>query len=241
VSYLLFVLAAGLAAWLVVRSSAHAALPPGVAGPIRLAALLGALAGAYLFELPADLYGFAPLGDQHPLRLGGRTLLGALLLGWLGVEIAKRRLGYRQPPGDSFALPLAVGLTVGRLGCVFAGCCPGRLIDPSSPLALPSRALHDDARFPAALAEAYFHGLAALVLLGLARHPGRGRRLAGYLAAYAGARFWLERWRDVPRPFWGLSYYQLLCFALFALAASTWLARTAGQNDRSASPRAAPD
>jgi prolipoprotein diacylglyceryltransferase len=227
--YFLFVLAGVMAAGLVVRATKNDAPPAEFAGRIRFGALAGALLGAYVFELPADLYGLAPLSDGHVLRFGGRTLLGALLGGWLAVEIVKWRIGYRQPTGDSFALPLATGLTVGRLGCVFTGCCPGRPIDPSSLLALPSRVLHGEARFPAALAEAYFHGLAALVLLGLARRPGRGRRLAGYLALYAVARFGLETQRDVPRPFWGQSYYQLLCLLLLLVAGATFLARSAGQ------------
>ncbi len=231
-SYLAFVVLAAIASWLVARrTSGTLALPPELSRKLRWAALLGALVGAYLCELPADWFGLAPPTADGHARLGGRTLLGALLFGWAAVELYKRKIGYREPTGDAFALPLATALCVGRLGCVVTGCCPGRLIAADSPLARPALWLHGQPRFPAALLEAYFHGLAALLLLFLGafrphpRAPTRGRLFAGYLAVYSVLRFWLETERDVPHPFWGLSYYQLLALVLFCLSFATWLAR----------------
>jgi len=55
------------------------------------------------------------------LSRGGKTIVGGLLGGWLGVEIAKKLSGITRRTGDLFALPLCVGIAVGRIGCLLAG------------------------------------------------------------------------------------------------------------------------
>ena len=193
-------------------------IPADVARAVRIAALVGGVLGAYLFEAPADLLGYAPPTPDGIARLGGRTVLGGLLGGTLAVEIAKRIVGYRAPTGDRFAAPLAVALTFGRIGCVIAGCCPGVPIDARSPLAQLSLVLHHEPRFPASWLEACFHGCAAVVLVVAAQRRWlRRRHFAISLAGYGVVRFLLEWVRDVPRPFAGLSYYQLLALGTVAL------------------------
>lgn len=218
--YALFVALGVVAATLVSRAVPRdARIDPAVASALRLSALVGAVVGAYAFELPADVYGWAPDAPDGIARLGGRTVLGGLLGGWLTVELAKWRMGVTHSTGDGFAAPLAVAMAFGRLGCVFAGCCPGVPIADDSPLAIVSHALHREPRFPASYVEAVFHGTSALVLiLAARRNLAPGRRFAGYVATYAALRFALEFVRDVPRPFGHLSYYQLLAIALFGLA-----------------------
>ncbi|MBO6939696.1 MAG: prolipoprotein diacylglyceryl transferase [Deltaproteobacteria bacterium] len=215
-TYALFVGLGILAGVLVAR---RAGPLDGVPTPpfVRMAALVGAVVGAFAFELPADLLGWAPEVTDVPSGrvLGGRTVLGGLLGGWVAVEWAKWRVGHTAPTGDSFALGLPVSLGIARLGCVFTGCCPGCVIDPSDPWARVSLALHDEPRFPATLVEAYFHiGSAAVVFVLTRRGLVSGLRLLGYFAAYGAFRFVIEFYRDVPRPFGGLSYYQLLALAL---------------------------
>jgi len=55
------------------------------------------------------------------LAPGGKTIVGGLLGGWLGVECVKRVKGMRRRTGDLFVLPLCVGIAVGRIGCFVAG------------------------------------------------------------------------------------------------------------------------
>jgi prolipoprotein diacylglyceryltransferase len=55
------------------------------------------------------------------LSPGGKTIVGGLLGGWLGVEIVKKVSGIERRTGDLFALPLCVGIAVGRVGCLLAG------------------------------------------------------------------------------------------------------------------------
>ena len=88
---------------------------------IVTAAIAGAAAGSkilYWLEDPARTF-------QHwsdPIYLmGGKTIVGALIGGWIAVEWIKRRLGIATRTGDLFALPLAAGTAVGRVGCFLSG------------------------------------------------------------------------------------------------------------------------
>ena len=55
----------------------------------------------------------------------GKTILCGIVGGYFGVEVAKWTLDVRVKTGDTFALPLALAMAVGRWGCFFNGCCYG--------------------------------------------------------------------------------------------------------------------
>lgn len=202
-------------------------MPPHERQALRLAALAGAIVGAYGLQLPADLAGWsapppAALGGDA-LPLGGRTVLGGLLGGWIAVEIAKKVAGIRQPTGGEFALPLALALCCGRLGCLAAGCCAGAQCPPAWYATLDAACVP---RFPVQVLEAIFHGVAALVLAAVGRRGAwPSQRLAAYLGCYAVVRFLLEFWRQHPVVALGLSWHQFLALGLFALAGGTWWSR----------------
>ncbi|MEM9864407.1 MAG: prolipoprotein diacylglyceryl transferase family protein [Myxococcota bacterium] len=197
-------------------------VPADVRRHVRFAGFLGGVVGAYLLQLPADLFAWSAPAAAGLRPIGGRTVLGGLLGGWIAVEIAKARLGYRGATGDRFALPVALGLTFGRIGCLLRGCCEGVMLDV--PWQVGSALTVE--RVPVALIEAYFHAAASgWVVLATMRNWIAGRRLAAYLSAYAVVRFSLEFVRGHPRPFAGLTYYQLLCVALGLLAGLTWFSR----------------
>jgi len=65
------------------------------------------------------------------LSPGGKTIVGGLLGGWLAVEIAKKLNGIKRRTGDLFALPLCVGIAVGRVGCLVAGLADDTFGKPS--------------------------------------------------------------------------------------------------------------
>lgn len=194
---------------------------------LPLFALGGAILGAYLLQLPADLLGLqAPApGGGDALPLGGRTVLGGLLGGWLAVEAGKRLAGVRAPTGDTFALPLACALACGRLGCLTAGCCAG------APCAAAWWATHDAlgvACWPVQAAEATFHFAAAVALVAATRRNAwPTARLGAYLTVYAVVRFALEFVRQHPAAAFGLTWHQYLAVALGGIAGVTWWRRTA--------------
>jgi prolipoprotein diacylglyceryltransferase len=55
------------------------------------------------------------------LILQGQSIVGGLLGGLVGVEIAKKIVGVTQSTGDRFVVPILIGLVVGRVGCFLAG------------------------------------------------------------------------------------------------------------------------
>src|SRR5882757_3148497 len=81
--------------------------------PYIAALVFGAGLGAYLFgTLNLWLSGLPGIA---------RSVEGALAGGIFAVELYKWRAGISLRTGARFALPLAIGVAVGRLGCYFAG------------------------------------------------------------------------------------------------------------------------
>jgi 7,8-dihydro-6-hydroxymethylpterin dimethyltransferase len=90
-------------------------------GWVLIGAIFGALLGARLLAL-ADAYPvFWPHRTDWHVLLGAKTIVGAILGGWMGVELAKRRLGIGHPSGDVYVFPLILGMCIGRVGCFLAG------------------------------------------------------------------------------------------------------------------------
>jgi phosphatidylglycerol---prolipoprotein diacylglyceryl transferase len=53
--------------------------------------------------------------------MGGKTIVGGLIGGWLAVEAMKHYIGISTRTGDLFAIPAAVGIAIGRIGCFLTG------------------------------------------------------------------------------------------------------------------------
>jgi prolipoprotein diacylglyceryltransferase len=107
-------LAAGLSlVWL--TRFGHVRFPPAPTGDLTyIAALIfGAGVGAVLF-------GTANLWLSHQPGMA-RSIEGAIAGGIVAIELYKRLAGIRIRTGARFALPLAVGVAVGRIGCFLSG------------------------------------------------------------------------------------------------------------------------
>jgi phosphatidylglycerol:prolipoprotein diacylglycerol transferase len=186
--------------------------------------LLGAVLGAKLSVLLGD-YGwpFVPLTDWHAVLLSGRSVTGALILGFLAAEGAKPLLGYTLPPNDRFATVLPFTFAVGRIGCLTAGCCRG--IPWHGPWAIT----YADGipRHPTQAYELLFQLVAGLIFLVLLRRGVLfGRLFSVYLIAYGAFRFGNEFLRETPKTFGGFSAYQGLCLVMIALGAAFLVKRT---------------
>jgi phosphatidylglycerol:prolipoprotein diacylglycerol transferase len=182
---------------------------------LQLITLFGALLGAKFAALVGDtLWPVQAFPGWTNLLLSGRSIVGALLFGFVTAEVAKPLLGYTQPPNDRFAVLLPFSLATGRLGCWMAGCCLG--VEMHGPLGVVGR--DGIERFPAALVEMAFHLLAGATLIWLLRRGRRpGRLFALYLIAYGLFRFATEFLRVTPKAWEGWSAYQW--FALMLVAA----------------------
>src|SRR5277367_536629 len=85
------------------------------------AAAMGAVAGSkMLYWLEDPRLTLAHWNDMVFL-MGGKTIVGALAGALFSVEAMKLRLGIMQPTGDLFAIPLCVGIAIGRVGCFLTG------------------------------------------------------------------------------------------------------------------------
>lgn len=191
------------------------------------AMLVGAAAGA---KLPFVAHGDW-LGD-------GKTLLTGIAGAYLAVEIAKLFAGIEVKTGDSFALPLAVSLAIGRWGCFFNGCCFG------TPARLPWSCDFGDGvpRHPTQIYESIFHAAMAIVLLWLARRDLlKLQRLKLYLIAYCAFRFLTEFIRPEPRIAGGLTWYQWFTVPMAAaLLIQWWFDQRRLSGPRVATPPATP-
>ena len=129
---------------------------------VYVAALAGAFLGAKLVYLGAEgwLHWHDP--NRWVILATGKSVTGALLGGYLAVEIAKRLLGYRGTTGDWFAVIVPVGIVLGRIGCILNGCCLGRACGPSW---FTMNDANGVARWPAALVELLFNALMLGVIL----------------------------------------------------------------------------
>ena len=141
--------------------------------------------------------------------------------GYAGVELAKWSLGITTRTGDSFAVPVAVAIAIGRLGCFVGGCCYG------TPTQLPWATIFPSVdqlpRHPTQLYESLFHLLAAALLALL--WSGRifqGNLIKLYLISYAGYRFLTEYIRPEARWLGGLTGYQWSCIVIAVGFAWLW-------------------
>ncbi len=190
---------------------------------IYMAALMGALFGSKVAYLAAE--GLLHLHDENRWQVlaTGKSITGALLGGYAGVEIVKRLTGYRKPTGDLFAIVAPFGIALGRVGCILHGCCLGQ----------PCRAgwygvpdAHGVFRWPAAQVELIFNLGVGLVLWQLRRLGVLKNQLFHiYLMAYGLFRFGHEFWRDTPRFGAGLSGYQFISLLVFGLGLWRFVSR----------------
>ncbi len=190
---------------------------------IYIAALVSAFLGAKVVYLAAEGWMFWDAPDRWMIWATGKTILGALLGGYAGVEVAKKLTGYTAATGDWFAVIAPVGIVLGRLGCLLHGCCMGKECVAAWWTINDAQGV---ARWPAVPVEIGFNAAAIFVFMGLRRR----RVLAGqhfhiYLMAYGAFRFAHEFLRATPRIGGGISGYQIAALACVALGAWRFAAR----------------
>lgn len=190
---------------------------------VLAAGLAGGLAGAKVSQVFVSGWAQNSAALQDPMA-GGRTIIGGLLAGWLGVEIAKWSLGLRQSTGGPFALAIPAGEAVGRIGCWLNQCCYGAA--SGLPHGLPFTVQQHEAwRLPAQLYSSLACAAVFLMLLRLSRRLGPAELFRALLMLYGGARFLLEFARYRETLYWGLSVAQWVCLELLLAAGiSNWVA-----------------
>ncbi len=184
---------------------------------IAMGAFCGAMLGAKLPFVMANWQAFVDGGLWYA---SGKTIVLGLVGGYVGVEVAKWSLDIRVKTGDSFAVPVAAAIAVGRLGCFVGGCCYG------TPTSLPWGIVFADGipRHPTQLYEALFHTIAAIVLFILWRRKRfQGQLIKAYILAYLVYRFATEWIRPEPVMWLGLTGYQWATVACVPLFLWLWI------------------
>ena len=180
------------------------------------AAVLGAAIGSRLLfwlEDPAATAGYL---RNAPEMLGGKTLVGALLGGWIAVELTKLYIGVRTSTGDLFVVPLAFGIAVGRIGCFLSGLPDGTYgVATSLPWGVD---LGDGiARHPTALYESVFMIAFGLCLFRFQSRFERGQLFNVFMAGYLAFRLAIDTIKPGTVAAFGMTAIQLACLLGLAI------------------------
>jgi phosphatidylglycerol:prolipoprotein diacylglycerol transferase len=206
------------------------ALPPWKRWLLALAGFVGGVFGA---KMPfVVLYGDSWLQWFTTWLSDGKTIVVGMIGAYVSVELMKLCLGVTVKTGDTFAVPLALAMAVGRWGCFFNGCCYGT--PTSLPWGVPFQ-VGDQVRIchPTQVYESAFHLIMAGMLLLLMRTgllPGQ--RLKLYLILYGIYRFLTEFIRPEPAWWLGLTFYQWAALVLAVGLTIQWIVEALTQRNR---------
>jgi len=194
-----------LAVVLARKEARRAGIDPNVILDLSFYLLLAALLGSRLFYVLTSWQEFAdnPM-DALKFWRGGLVFYGGLIFAFfVGIwYVRKHRLNFQEMT-DLVAPSIAIGQSLGRLGCFSAGCCYGTSTtafcavtfrDPNSlaPLGTP---LHPTQLYESAATFGIF-----LALIALRRSKRfQGRLIWYYFLFYSTARFFIEFYRGDPR------------------------------------------
>lgn len=179
---------------------------------ISVGALVGALIGAKLLVMLQHVNLLAQDWKMFALLvLQGKTIVGALLGGLIGVEVTKKMIGVRQSTGDSFVFSVMLGMMIGRVGCFLTG-----LSDRTYGIAttLPWGVDFGDgiARHPTQLYEVGFLFILFCLLQWISRkQPTQGDLFRLFMIAYLSFRLLVDFIKPEFRPLLGLSAIQWAC------------------------------
>lgn len=182
------------------------------------AAALGALGGAVL------------LGSANTWLAGmaeGKSVLGGLLGGIVGVELYKAATGLRGATGFGFVVPMATGIAIGRIGCFLAG-LPDFTYGVATTLPWGWDFGDGVLRHPVQLYEsAAMLAFLAWFLRGLAREDALVRRhgFALFVLWYGGQRFVWEFLKPYPAVLGPFNVFHFACLALAAYGATVIVMR----------------
>jgi phosphatidylglycerol:prolipoprotein diacylglycerol transferase len=201
--------------------------------------IISALLGAKLLLLITDWRTFTSSpGELLTLLRSGGVFYGGLIVAVAVSLWYIRRVGLPLwTTCDVFAPGIALGHVIGRLGCLFAGCCYGKPTDLPWGITFTNLFAHENVGTPLNQplhpTQLYEAGAEALILVILLATESRGRRFAGrtfwlYMLLYAISRFIVEIFRGDPRGNVGIfstSQFISVLLAPIAIAMLVYLSR----------------
>jgi prolipoprotein diacylglyceryltransferase len=198
---------------------------------VSLGVLLGGILGARLVtgwesldDMGRALDDGAPL--SYVLMHGNKSVVGALIGGYLGGVLTKRSLGYTRSTGDAYVLALPIALAIGRIGCFLTELPLGKpttlpwglSVSPSAAAAFPTCPGCGGPMHPTMLYEIAFNVVAAWLIWRFRRRvPVPGDTLKLYLIAAGTFRFLVEFLRASPPQALGLTAPQWVLIPMLVL------------------------
>jgi len=196
---------------------------------ISLAALLSAAIGARLitiWERPEVIAAFSTMPFTEAIERSGKSIIGAVAGGYLGIVLAKRAFGYRRSTGDQYALAIPIATVVGRIGC-FLTELPlgtpttlpwGMTVSPATAASFASCPGCLGPMHPTMIYEIVFNLIAAALIWRFRRRvPVPGDTLKLYLLGAGAFRFLVEYLRTSPPQALGLTAPQWVLIPMLAL------------------------
>ncbi len=194
------VIAIFLCSFLSIRRSSHLGIM--LEDMIILAASsvgVGLLGGGFLYLLvtysPTQLLELFKAGDFSFITNGGLVFFGSLIAGILNCIFVAKLLHLDIVMLEKSIVPwIPLGHSIGRIGCLLAGCCHG--FEYTGLFAVTSKLFSDSSFFPLQPLEAGFNLLITVFLLNYAKKPRYPYSiLSCYLLLYSILRFFLEFFR----------------------------------------------
>ncbi len=206
---------------------------------ISLSAVVGGVVGARLltsWEILGDVQA-AGLPVTYLLTHGPKSILGALVGGWIAIAVSKRALGYTESTGDYYAVAIPLGLAIGRLGCFLSelplgtptGLPWGMTVSPEAAAAFSHCPGCAGPMHPSMLYEiGFLLAAAALIWRRGPLLPVRGDTVRAFLLAYGLFRFGIEFIRGNEVQWFGLTGPQLVLIPLIGFLVVHFVRRLAG-------------
>jgi len=199
--------------WLASRNAAKSGLNPDSIWNLGLIIIFSALVGAklllfisdssYYMENPREIFSLATLRSSG-VYYGG-LLLALLASAWY---MHRAKLPSWQV-ADITAPGIALGQSIGRLGCLSAGCCYGKPTSMPWGITFTNTYSYENVGVPLNVPlhpTQIYESLGTFLLFGflmwrLGRKHFTGQIILEYLMLYAGLRFLIEFFRDDERGF----------------------------------------
>jgi phosphatidylglycerol:prolipoprotein diacylglycerol transferase len=180
---------------------------------IFAAAALGAVVGSRALYWVEEPRVWVANWMNPRFLFGGKTIVGALIGGLIAVECTKMRLGITRRTGDLFALPLVIGIAIGRIGCFLRGLDDHTAGNFTN---LPwGINFGDGPRHPTQLYEIVFLLWLAVVIEMVSRRRYReGDLFKIFIAAYFSFRLAIDFLKPETRILAGLSSIQWACVVM---------------------------
>ena len=147
------------------------------------------------------------LQQNWQVLLYGKSIVGGIIGGFLGVIITKKLLKITGKRGNLFAPAIALGVAIGRIGCFLRGCCYGKATSMPWGVDFGDHIL----RHPTQIYESLFMFLLFCYLMWKrTKNPKPGQLFKILGISYFTFRFLIEFLRVEPIAVLGMTWFQLI-------------------------------